>query len=67
MPYALPAIGASMATASAAGQDDTAGGSRDGWPLFPPMGYGYCAPMPPEDLAALVAYLRTIEPVADAS
>lgn len=45
----------------------TEGVSRDGTPLFPPMGYGYYANMTPEDLAALVAYLRTIEPVADAS
>lgn len=45
----------------------TEGVSRDGTPLFPPMGYGYYANMSSDDLAALVAYLRTIEPVADAS
>jgi len=45
----------------------TQGVSRDGTQLFPPMGFGYYANMTPQDLAALVAYLRTVEPVADPS
>lgn len=45
----------------------TEGISRDGTPLFPPMGYGYYATMTPDDLAALVAYLRTVPALSDPS
>ena len=34
----------------------------DGGHLAPPMGYGFYANMTPEDLSALVAWLRTIPP-----
>ncbi|ORE94687.1 hypothetical protein ATO13_11446 [Stappia sp. 22II-S9-Z10] len=40
----------------------TTGISRDGKELSPPMGYPYYAHMTPEDLSAMVAYLRTIPP-----
>lgn len=45
----------------------TQGISRDGSRLHPPMGFGYYANMTHDDLAALVAYLRTIEPLPDPS
>ena len=45
----------------------TEGISRDGTPLFPPMGFGYYANMTADDLAALVAYLRTVPPLPDPS
>lgn len=45
----------------------TQGISHDGTPLYPPMGFGYYANMTSEDLAALVTYLRTVEPVSDPS
>lgn len=38
----------------------TAGKSKDGSPLKPPMGYPYYAQMTGEDLDAVVAYLRTV-------
>lgn len=38
----------------------TAGKSRDGSPLKPPMGYPYYAKMTADDLDAVVAYLRTV-------
>lgn len=40
----------------------TQGIGRDGRPLLPPMGFSYYAGMTAEDLAALVAYLRTLPP-----
>jgi mono/diheme cytochrome c family protein len=40
----------------------TTGVSRDGHHLKPPMGFAYYAGMTPDDLAALVAYLRTLPP-----
>ncbi|UOM35895.1 c-type cytochrome [Acuticoccus sp. I52.16.1] len=43
----------------------TTGVSRDERPLSPPMGYRYYAGIAPDDLAAMVAYLRTV-PAADA-
>ena len=38
----------------------TAGVSRDGSKLKPPMGYQYYATLTPDDLDAIVAYLRTV-------
>jgi mono/diheme cytochrome c family protein len=38
----------------------TAGKSKDGSPLKPPMGYPYYAQMTGDDLDAMVAYLRTV-------
>jgi hypothetical protein len=38
----------------------TEGISRDGSHLKPPMGFGYYATVTPEDLDAVVAYLRTV-------
>ncbi|WP_226574754.1 cytochrome c [Acuticoccus sediminis] len=38
----------------------TAGVSRDGRALLPPMGYPFYAGISPDDLAAMVAYLRTV-------
>ena len=38
----------------------TAGKSKDGSPLKPPMGYQYYAQMTGDDLDAVVAYLRTV-------
>jgi mono/diheme cytochrome c family protein len=40
----------------------TQGISRDGTKLKPPMGYPYYARMTPEDLDAIVAWLRTVPP-----
>ncbi len=40
----------------------TKGLSRDERALMPPMGYGFYAGIAPEDLAAMVAYLRTVPP-----
>jgi hypothetical protein len=34
--------------------------------MLPPMPYGYLARMSPEDLDALILYLRTIPPLPDA-
>ncbi len=36
------------------------GVSRDGRPLLPPMGYGYYAHMSDGDVAAIIAYLRSL-------
>lgn len=36
--------------------------SRDGRQMFPPMGYAYYAKIDAADMAALIAYLRTIPP-----
>ena len=41
----------------------TAGVSRDGGKLKPPMGYHYYATVTPDDLNAIVAYLRTVPAV----
>jgi mono/diheme cytochrome c family protein len=41
----------------------TAGVSRDGTPLFPIMPYPKYARLSPEDVEAIVAYLRTLPPV----
>ena len=38
----------------------THGVSRDGSKLKPPMGYSYYATLTPDDLDAIVAYLRTV-------
>jgi mono/diheme cytochrome c family protein len=38
----------------------TQGVSRDGSKLKPPMGYHYYATVAPDDLDAMVAYLRTV-------
>jgi mono/diheme cytochrome c family protein len=37
----------------------------DGTPMLPPMPYGYFAKMTDDDLAAIVAYLRTLPPLPD--
>jgi len=39
----------------------------DGSRMLPPMPYGYLAQMTPEDLDAVVAYLRTLPPLPDKS
>ncbi|MGH7005691.1 MAG: c-type cytochrome, partial [Alphaproteobacteria bacterium] len=44
----------------------TEGVSKAGNELFPPMGYGFYAKMRAEDLDALVAYLRSLKPLAQA-
>jgi mono/diheme cytochrome c family protein len=41
----------------------TQGIARDGSRLKPPMGFGYYARMTPQDLDAMVAWLRTLPPV----
>ena len=41
----------------------TQGVSADGSRLLPPMGFAYYANMTPEDLDALVAYLRSLRPI----
>ena len=38
----------------------TTGVSKDGSKLKPPMGYQYYATLTPDDLDAIVAYLRTV-------
>jgi mono/diheme cytochrome c family protein len=38
----------------------TAGTSKDGSKLKPPMGYHYYATVTPDDLNAIIAYLRTV-------
>ena len=35
--------------------------------MLPPMPYAYFARMTPDDLAALIAYLRTLPPLPDPS
>jgi cytochrome c553 len=37
----------------------------DGTPMMPPMGYGYYANMKPDDMKAIIAYLRTLPPQPD--
>jgi len=44
----------------------TQGKRPDGSPMLPPMPYGHFARMTPEDLEALVLYLRTLPPLPDA-
>lgn len=44
----------------------TTGTRPDGTRMFPPMGYGYYAKMRPDDLKAIIAYLRTLPPLPDA-
>lgn len=44
----------------------TQGIRADGSPLNPPMGYAFYARMKPEDLDAVVAYLRSLKPVNNA-
>lgn len=43
----------------------TEGKRPDGSKMFPPMGYGYYARMKPDDVAAIIAYLRSIPPLPD--
>jgi hypothetical protein len=44
----------------------TEGVRPDGSAMLPPRPYGYLARMSPEDLDALILYLRTIPPLPDA-
>jgi mono/diheme cytochrome c family protein len=37
--------------------------SRDGRPMFPPMGYAYYARMDADEMKALIAYLRALPPL----
>lgn len=39
----------------------------DGSPMMPPMPYGYLAQMTPDDLSALILYLRSVPPLPDKS
>ena len=41
----------------------TTGTRPDGSRMFPPMGYGYYAQMKPDDVAAIVKYLRSLPPL----
>ena len=43
----------------------TQGVRPDGSKMFPPMPYGFLAKMTPDDLSAVVAYLRTLPPLPD--
>lgn len=43
----------------------TKGEHPDGRPMFPPMPYGYFARMTPDDLDAIILYLRSLEPLPD--
>lgn len=43
----------------------TAGKRPDGSPMLPPMPYGYLARMTPDDLAAVIAYLRSLPALPD--
>ena len=43
----------------------TAGKRPDGSPMMPPMPYGYLAKMTPEDLQAVILFLRTLPPQPD--
>ncbi|WP_232830316.1 cytochrome c [Oceanicella sp. SM1341] len=42
----------------------TTGHRPDGTPMLPPMGYGYYAHAKPEDISAIIAYLRALPPLA---
>jgi mono/diheme cytochrome c family protein len=44
----------------------TEGKRPDGTPMLPPMPYGYLARMTPEDLDAIILYLRSLPPLPDA-
>ncbi|MCR8550351.1 cytochrome c [Salipiger sp. P9] len=44
----------------------TQGQRPDGSPMLPPMPYGYLAGMTPEDLDAVILYLRSLPPLPDA-
>lgn len=44
----------------------TQGKRADGTPMLPPMPYGYLAKMTPDDLAAIILYLRSLPPLPDA-
>ncbi|GGA00065.1 MAG: cytochrome C [Rhodobacteraceae bacterium] len=44
----------------------TKGAHADGSPMMPPMPYGYLAGMTPEDLDAVILYLRSLPPLPDA-
>lgn len=44
----------------------TQGVRPDGSKMLPPMPYPYLARMTPEDLSALIVYLRTVPPLPDA-
>jgi mono/diheme cytochrome c family protein len=44
----------------------TEGVRPDGKPMLPPMPYGFLAAMTPDDLDALVLYLRSLPPLPDA-
>jgi mono/diheme cytochrome c family protein len=39
------------------------GVSRDGSPLKPPMGYGFYKTMDPQDMKAIITYLRSLKPL----
>ena len=41
----------------------TSGTRPDGSPMMPPMGYGYYATMTPEDVDAIILYLRQLPPL----
>ena len=44
----------------------TDGTQPDGSKMLPPMPYAWLAKMTPDDLAAVIAYLRTIPPLPNA-
>jgi mono/diheme cytochrome c family protein len=44
----------------------TEGVHPDGEPMLPPMPYGYLAEFTPDDLAAVILYLRSLPPLPDA-
>lgn len=44
----------------------TEGVHADGSPMLPPMPYGWFANMTPDDVAAIILYLRTVPPLPDA-
>lgn len=43
----------------------TTGTRPDGTPMLPPMPYGYLAGFTPDDLAAVILYLRSLPPLPD--
>ena len=43
----------------------TQGVRPDGTKMLPPMPYAWLARMTPDDLAAVIAYLRTLPPLPD--
>ncbi len=45
----------------------TQGVRPDGSPMLPPMPYGYLARMTPDDLSAVILYLRSLDPLPDPS